>query len=67
MYGGQRELPAELTELAEPAPAGDRDDREPALLDDRLHRSPSDCINSWRLFTLICLFIKSPPAVLDGW
>jgi hypothetical protein len=36
MYGGQRELPAEPTELAEPARASDRDDREQALLDDRL-------------------------------
>jgi hypothetical protein len=36
MYGGQRELPAEPTELPEPARASDRDDREQALLDDRL-------------------------------
>ena len=36
MYGGQRELPAEPTELAELARASDRDDREQALLDNRL-------------------------------
>jgi hypothetical protein len=38
MYRGQRELAAEPTELAEPARARDRDDREQALWADRLQR-----------------------------